>query len=147
MWQKLLQNKKQLVFVLLFVLGLVLIRAFENELFYDPFLEFFKDDFQNHKLPKFNSIQLFFGLLFRYTLNSIFTVLIIKTLFQQKSIVNLTLFLLLLFFCVLVIAMFFILHFSKQPDYLTLFYIRRFLIQPLFLILFIPAFFYQKTVQ
>lgn len=147
MWQKLLQNKKRLVLVILFVLGLVLVRAFENELFYDPFLDFFKDDFQNQLLPSYESMPLFFGLLFRYTLNSLFTVLIIKTIFEQESIVKLTVFLLLIFFFVFVIAMFSILHFSKHPDYLSLFYIRRFLIQPLFLILFIPAFYYQKKVQ
>lgn len=147
MWQKLLQNKKQLFLIFLGVLGLILIRAFEDELFYDPFLVFFKDDFQNQQLPKFDCLLLFFGLFFRYLLNSIFTVFIIKIIFQQRSIVKLTVFLLLIFFIVLMIALFSILLFSKHPDYLSLFYIRRFLIQPLFLILFIPAFFYQKTVQ
>ena len=40
-----------------------------------------------------------------------------------------------------------LLHFSKTQDYLFVFYVRRFLIQPLFLILFVPAFFYQKSVN
>ena len=44
MLQKILNNKLRLVQFLFLVLLLVLIRAFENQLFYDPFLDFFKKE-------------------------------------------------------------------------------------------------------
>jgi exosortase F-associated protein len=51
------------------------------------------------------------------------------------------------FFVILSLVFFFLLEYTKTPDLLILFYIRRFLIQPLFLILFVPAFFYQISVN
>ncbi len=129
------------------VIALLLIRMFEKELFYDPFLDFFHGDTQNKIIPEFNTIKLFLGLLYRYFMNSIFTVLILYFLFKDISIVKLTSFLLSLFFIILIVIFFSLLHFSKSPDYLFVFYVRRFLIQPLFLILFVPAFFYQKSVN
>jgi exosortase F-associated protein len=129
------------------VIALMLIRMFEKELFYDPFLDFFHGNTQNKTVPAFNTIKLFLGLLYRYSINSTFTVLIVYFLFKDVSIVKLTSFLLSIFFVVLIIFFFSLLYFSKTPDYLFLFYVRRFLIQPLFLILFVPAFFYQKSVN
>jgi exosortase F-associated protein len=129
------------------VIALLLIRMFEKELFYDPFLEFFHGDTKNKMIPEFNTFKLFLGLLYRYFMNSIFTVLIVYFLFKDISIVKLTSFLLSLFFIILIVIFFSLLHFSKSPDYLFVFYVRRFLIQPLFLILFVPAFFYQKSVN
>jgi exosortase F-associated protein len=129
------------------VVGLLLIRMFEKDLFYDPFLDFFHGYTQNKIIPEFNTIKLFLGLLYRYFMNSIFTVLIVYFLFKDISIIKLTSYLLSIFFVVLIIIFFSLLHFSKSPDYLFVFYVRRFLIQPLFLILFVPAFFYQKSVN
>ena len=129
------------------VIALMLIRMFEKELFYDPFLDFFPGNTQNKTIPEFDTIKLFLGLLYRYSINSTFTVLIVYFLFKDVSIVKLTSFLLSIFFVVLIILFFSLLYISKTPDYLFLFYVRRFLIQPLFLILFVPAFFYQKSVN
>nr|WP_329805552.1 exosortase F system-associated protein [Flavobacterium sp. T-12] len=129
------------------ILALILVRAFESRLFYDPFLEFFHGEIQNKPLPEYDGFKLFIGLFFRYLINSIITISIIYLLFKETSIVKLTTFLLLGFFIVLIIILFLILNFSSNPDYLFIFYIRRFLIQPLFLILFVPAFYYQKSVN
>lgn len=144
---KSIPNKKNLLLVFLLIFVLILVRVFENQLFYDPFLAFFKDDFQHKSLPDFDSWKLFFGLLSRYFINSLLTILILFLLFKDFSIVKLTTFLLFFIFVILIIVMFVILHYSEHPDYLTLFYVRRFLIQPLFLILFVPAFYYQRKVQ
>lgn len=145
--QNVISNKKNLVAIGLLVFALILVRAFESKLFYDPFLEFFHGEIQNKSLPEYDGFKLFFGLFFRYLINSVITVSIIYLLFKETSIVKLTSFLLLGFFIVLITILFLILNFSSKPDYLYVFYIRRFLIQPLFLILFVPAFFYQKKVQ
>jgi exosortase F-associated protein len=140
-------NKRNYVLVGVLILALILVRAFESRLFYDPFLEFFHGEIQNKPLPEYDGFKLFVGLVFRYLINSIITISIIYLLFKETSIVKLTSFLLLGFFIVLIIILFLILNFSSDPDYLFIFYIRRFLIQPLFLILFVPAFYYQKSVN
>ncbi len=132
-------------FIGILVIFLLLIRMFEKDLFYDPFLEFFHGDTQNKILPEFDTFKLFLGLLLRYFMNGMFTILILYFLFKDFSILKLTSFLLLFFFVVLIIIFFSLLYFSESPDYLFVFYVRRFLIQPLFLILFVPAFFYQKV--
>jgi exosortase F-associated protein len=59
MLQKILNNKLRFVQFLFLVVLLVLVRAFENQLFYDPFLDFFKKDFTMLRLPYFDSTQLF----------------------------------------------------------------------------------------
>lgn len=144
MLKRLFKQKFRILFFIIALLGLVLVRAFENKLFYDPFLTFFKLDYQNKPLPSFDNIPLFFGLLMRYSLNTILSLIIIYTLFKQLQLIRFALILYGVFFVLLVVVFFTLLNFSNQPDYLILFYIRRFLIQPLFLLLFVPAFYYQQ---
>jgi len=144
MLRELIKNKRRLFFIGLALLGLILVRAFEDKLFYDPFLTFFKTDYQNKPLPNLNQFLLFLNLLLRYTLNTFFSLIIIRLLFNEKQLMFFSGYLFLFLFLVLIAFFFGLLHFSDQPDYLILFYIRRFLIQPLFLVLFIPAFYYQQ---
>ena len=140
-------NKRDYVIVGVLILALILVRAFESKLFYDPFLKFFHGENQNKPLPDYEGFKLFLGLFSRYLINSVITISIIYLLFKETSIVKLTAVLLVVFFVILITAFFLILNFSSKPDYLVVFYIRRFLIQPLFLILFVPAFFYQRKIQ
>lgn len=144
---KLNLNKVNIFLLVLLISALVVVRAFENELFYDPFLDFFKDDYQNKKIPLFHQWPLFLSLSFRYFLNAIITVFVLHILFKDRAIVKLTSVLLFVFFIVLIGALFFLVNTCTTPDYLYIFYVRRFLIQPLFLILFVPAFYYQKCVN
>ncbi len=140
-----LLNKKSIVAIAVLLLLLVGVRAFEDSLFYDPFIHFFKTEFQHQKLPDFNTFQLFLGLLFRYWLNTVLSLGILYVLFKQKQIITISLWMYVLFFLVLNTIFFVLLY--RNPDYMMLFYVRRFLIQPLFLVLFIPAFYYQKFVK
>jgi exosortase F-associated protein len=144
MLRKILNNKIRLAQFLFLVGLLALIRAFEDRLFYDPFLDYFKSDFANLPLPIFNPFQLFFGLLFRYTLNTFVSLGIIYVLFKDVQMVKFALVLYYFFFMLLIISFFFIIYYVKGHNNLALFYVRRFLIQPIFVILFVPAFYYQK---
>ncbi|HEY6143962.1 MAG TPA: exosortase F system-associated protein [Flavobacterium sp.] len=144
MLQKLLNNKVKILLAIVLVLLLALIRAYEDVLFYDPFLNYFKVDYQNLPLPKTENVSLFLGLLFRYFLNSIISLAIIYVLFKDIEAVKFASVLYLLFFIILVVAFFFILTCFSEPSKMVLFYIRRFLIQPIFLLLFLPAFYFQK---
>lgn len=144
MLQKLLNHKLRIGLIILFVLCLVLIRAYEEALFYDPFLKYFKSDYTNLSLPPVNEIALFFGLLFRYFANTVLSLAIIYLIFKDIELTKFASLLYLVFFVILILAFFVALTFSGDSGKMTLFYIRRFLIQPIFLLLFIPAFFYQK---
>lgn len=147
MLRELIKNKRRLFFIGLALLGLILVRAFEDDLFYDPFLSFFKTDYQNKQLPDLNYFLLFGNLLLRYALNTFFSLIIIRLLFNERNLMLFSSYLFIFLFVILVIVFFGLLHFYDQPDYLILFYIRRFLIQPLFLVLFIPAFYYQQLTR
>ena len=144
MLQKILNNKRRLIQFLFLVVLLVLIRAFENKLFYDPFLDFFKKDFAKLRLPSVNSTQLFLALLFRYTLNTAISLGVIYVIFKEIMMVKFAFILYYFLFMILIVAFFYIIFFTRENHTWILFYIRRFLIQPIFLLLFVPGFYYQK---
>ena len=147
MLQKIIKHKTQIVLGLLIIVLLIIIRIFENILFYDPLLSFFKGDFTNEKLPQMNQIKLFLSLGFRYYLNSMLSLVLLYVIFKDFKIIKFSAFLFILFGSVLLIAFVFTLHFFGEENKMALFYIRRFIIQPLFLLVFIPAFYYQKKVR
>ncbi|WP_348813445.1 exosortase F system-associated membrane protein [Flavobacterium maritimum] len=144
MRNKLRQNIWRILLFLVFVFLLALVRAFEDELFYDPFLAYFKKDFNSLPLPKYDAVKLFFGLLFRYGLNTVFSLGILYILFKDVDIIRFTSVLYGFFFLVLISLFFLIIYFYEEHNNLMLFYVRRFLIQPIFVIVFVPAFYYQK---
>ncbi len=129
---------------MLLVLFLALIRAYEDVLFYDPFLKYFKTDYHNLPLPEVESSSLFFGLLFRYLLNTVLSLAMIYVLFKDIEAVKFASILYLVLFVFIVIVFFVVLSFFGETNKMALFYIRRFLIQPIFLLLFLPAFYFQK---
>lgn len=144
MLNNMLQNKSRIFLLIVFVFLLAGIRAFENQLFYDPFLVYFETNYKELPLPEFNSIQLFFGLLFRYFLNTIISLGIIYVIFKEIELVKFASVLYVVFFLVLIIAFYCVIYFYGNQNNLMLFYIRRFLIQPILLLLFVPGFYYQK---
>jgi exosortase F-associated protein len=144
MRKQLLNHKLRIALAMMLVLLLVLIRTYEDRLFYDPFLNYFKTDYYNLPLPELNNIQLFFGLVFRYFLNSSLSLAIIYVLFKDIEAVKFASILYLIFLTLLILALFLVLSFFGETNKMALFYIRRFLIQPIFLLLFLPAFYYQK---
>jgi exosortase F-associated protein len=144
MLKNLLQNKTTVFYILILLALLVAIRAFENTLFYDPLLTYFKRNYMQTPLPKLNVIRLFFSLGFRFYLNSIISIGILKLIFNDTKVVKFSIFLYSVFGIILMVTFFFILLKFGETNKMNLFYIRRFIIQPVLLILFIPAFYYQK---
>ena len=147
MLRKLYNHKVQIAFAMLLTVMLVLVRAYEDDLFYDPFLNYFKTDYYNLPLPKIDNLQLFFGLVFRYFLNTILSLGIIYCIFKDFDAIKFASILYLLFFIALVVAFYIVFSYFGEANKMTLFYIRRFLIQPIFLLLFIPAFYYQSQTK
>ncbi|WPR72737.1 exosortase F system-associated protein [Flavobacterium sp. NG2] len=140
----LFQHKVRFLLGVCLVFLLALVRVFEHDLFYDPFLGYFEGDFHNQPLPLFHSFQLFLGLLFRYSLNMLISLALIYVIFKEIEMIKFSFLLYILFFSFLIICFFSVIYVYGASNNLMLFYIRRFLIQPLFVLLFIPAFYYQK---
>ena len=147
MLKNLLNNKLKVAVGLLLVLILIAIRAFEDTLFYDPFLDYFKSNYYNLPLPKLNIIKLFFSLGFRFYINSMISLGLLRLIFNDAKIMKFSVFLYSFLGIILMISFFFILLKFGETNKMNLFYIRRFIIQPLFVILFIPAFYYQKKIK
>lgn len=146
MIKKMIQNKSKILILLLLISLFAVIRLFEFQLFYDPFLFFFKSEFQLMPLPDFDGFRLFCNLFLRYLLNDIISLAIIYVVFKEIELVKFSAILYGIFFIVLTIVFFSIIHFYGNKNNLLLFNVRRFLIQPIFLLLFVPAFYYQKKV-
>lgn len=143
MLKKILSHKKETAMVILLVLLLALIRSFEDSLFYDPFLHFFKGEFLRSEIPTFDYFKLFVGLSLRYLLNTAISLGILYVIFKQMDLIKFAGFLYVLFFILLLVSFFTIVYFYSADKSMMLFYVRRFIIQPIFLLLFLPGFYYQ----
>ena len=135
----------KIVFSLFFLCLLFLIRAFETTLFYDPLIDYFKNDYLHQKIDNIDSWRLLINLLSRYLLNSIISLGLIWILFKRKDYVKFSGVFFVLAFIILIPVFLFLLKDNFQRGYLLFFYVRRFTIQPLFLLLLVPLFFYQKS--
>jgi len=130
--------------VLLCFLGLVALRAFENQLFYDPYLVFFKNDYLYVDSPRREVAKLVFFTTLRYTINTLLSLGILWAVFRDNGIIKFSLLLYTMAYMVLISAyLFFVIH-PRQEDYYLFFNVRRFLIQPLFIMLLLPAFYYYR---
>lgn len=147
MLQMLIKNRTKIIWSLFLILLLVLIRAFENTLFYDPLLEYFKTENSHLALPQINIFKLFFSLGMRFYLNSVISLFLLYVIFKDTQIVKFSALLYIILGSILMISFIFVLNFFGEENKMALFYIRRFLIQPIFILLFIPAFYYQKQMK
>jgi len=131
--------------LLLILFGLlVLIRAFENELFYDPYLIFFQNDYLYIDSPNRETAKLTLYTSIRYILNSVISLGIIYLFFKDRSIVKFSSIIYVVAYLILIsIFLYFVIH-PRQEDYYLFFSFRRFLIQPILLLLLLPAFYYYK---
>lgn len=139
-----MDKKYRILYILLLFLLLVLVRGFENELFYDPFIDYFRNDYLYDPIPVFSGSKLLWGLIFRYGLNTFFSLLIIYVAFDNKDFLVFSIKFYAVAFVVLTITFFIILKGELAHGYLFAFYVRRFLIHPLFVLLLLPAFYYKQ---
>ncbi|WP_166384429.1 MULTISPECIES: exosortase F system-associated membrane protein [unclassified Polaribacter] len=137
---------KYLKIVLIFLLFVLLIavRAFQTNLFYDPLIMYFKNDYLYTGIQNIVAWKLVINMLFRYIINSVISLGIIWVLFERKDYLKFASYFLMIAFVILIILFVFLLKDNFKSGYLLPFYIRRFLIHPLFLLILLPAFYYQK---
>lgn len=127
------------------IIGLLLIRAFESQLFYDPLYQFYKADYLTQSLPEFDKFKLLGAISLRYFLNTVFSLVIIVALFPGKNVLKICTWVYFIFFIVGIVLFYIVLEFFADQIF-GLFYIRRFLIHPVLLLLIVPALFYQKKI-
>lgn len=135
----------KIVGISILVILLVLLRAFEDVLFYDPLLDFFKNDYKSLPLPEMDIFALQMSVVLRFFFNTLISLAILWLVFRDREIIKLSIIFYAILFALFFIAFSFIVFTSDGTDsHLALFYVRRFLIQPLFLLILLPAFYFQK---
>lgn len=121
------------------LIGLILVRKFENVLFYDPFLNYFHGKTGRAYYPDYDLLKVILHVAFRYLLNSVLSILLIWFIFLNKRYVQFSACAyFVLFILLLPIYIYLVIHYFEWGDNIG-FYIRRFLIQPLLLLLLAPA--------
>jgi len=123
---------------------LVLIKFYEESLFYDPLIDFYELAYLHNGEPQFELPRLLINLSMRFWLNTLISLGILYVAFFEKSIVKFSLFLFLILFILGIGAFIYELLNFHNGNYMGLFYVRRFLIHPIFLLILLPAFYYQR---
>ena len=139
-----LEKRYRILLVIILFLGLVLVRAYENTLFYDPFIAYFEHDYLHKPIPVFSGRVLLLDMFLRYFLNSFLSLLIIYFAFMDRSFLIFSVKFYAIAFFVLITTFFVILKGELANGYLFAFYVRRFIIHPLFVLLLLPAFYYKR---
>ena len=142
-----MSNSIKYILILILLGLLVIIRVFENQLFYDPYLLFFKNDYLYMDFPRREVLKLTLFTSLRYILNSIISIGIIYLFFKDKSIVKFSAFVYGIAYIILVLIFLYFVINPRQEDYYLFFNFRRFLIQPVLLLLLLPALYYYKLKQ
>lgn len=123
---------------------LILIRFFEHDLFYDPYLKFFENDYLYIDNPRREVFKVTLFTALRYFLNTLISIGILYVVFKDKSIIKFSGLVYAVSFIILLTLYLYFVTNPKQEDYYLFFNLRRFLIQPLILMLLLPAFYYHK---
>ena len=126
------------------VLLLILIRFYEDILFYDPYLEFFHNDYLYIDSPRRELAKLIGFTTLRYALNTSISLAILFVVFRDISIIKFSGIIYAGSFVFLILIYLYFVINPRKEDYYLFFNIRRFLIQPIILILLLPAFYYYK---
>jgi len=127
-----------------FLLGLILVRVFEDILFYDPYLTFFKNDYLYIDSPRREVAKLVAFSTLRYAFNTLLSLGILFLIFKKRDIIKLSILIYSIAYVIFIgVYLYFVVN-PRQEDYYLFFNIRRFLIQPILLILLLPAFYYHK---
>ncbi len=132
----------RILLAIVLIIGLIAVRFFEDRIFYDPLIHYFK--YFKARFPQLNETKLYSHIFLRYMLNLLFTVLLIKVIFWKQQYVKFTIIIGVLGLAILLPLYAYQLHNHLIWGDMIFFYVRRFLIQPMFLIILVPCFYYQE---
>ena len=139
-----MQFKKKYIWITFAVVGFATIRYFEDFLFYDPYLQFFKNDYLYMDSPRRETFKLTVFTTLRYVMNTAISLWIIYIVFKDRGMVKFSLYIYGIAYLFLLAAFLYFVINPRQEDYYLFFNIRRFLIQPLIIIILLPAFYYHR---
>lgn len=142
--QRTMRNLTKYSLLLGLLVLLVLIRYYEDYLFYDPYLQFFKNDYLYIDSPRRETFKLTLFTSLRYGLNTLISLAILYIIFKSKSMLKFAAFIYAAAYVFLLAAFLYFVINPRQEDYYLFFNIRRFLIQPIILLVLLPAFYYHK---
>ena len=142
-----MKNYLKYLFLIFLVGLLVLIRVFENNLFYDPYLLFFQNDYLYIDSPRREVFKLTMFTSLRYLMNTAISLTILFVVFKDKGIIKFSAILYFIAYIILILLFLYFVTDPKREQYYLFFNIRRFLIQPIILLLLLPAFYYNKLKQ
>lgn len=127
------------------ILLLIGVRAVEDRIFYDPFLEFFHQANKEAEFPSFEWFPLILNYVFRFLLNVVFSLIVIHFMFRNKTWTLQAAALMTIVFLIALPVYLYCISTEFEIGYLFSFYTRRFVIQPLTLLLIVPIFYYRKS--
>jgi len=136
---------KTIIIGFLFLL-LAIVRVFEDELFYDPLILFYKRLHYTKEVPSYSLIKILTHTFFRYTINSLLSITILFIAFRKKEVLRFSVTFYLTLFVILISLYTITITNLTEGLHQILFYIRRFLIQPIFVLVLLPAFYYQQKI-
>ena len=142
--EKRIKRRYRSVQIGLLVIMLAAIRLFEEQLFYDPLIHFFRSDYLTGKIPEIKFGLLLGNLGLRYLVNTLISLVIIYLAFRDKQIMKFAGLLYGILFVICFTLFVFLMINIENEHYLALFYVRRFLIHPLFILILLPAFYYYR---
>jgi exosortase F-associated protein len=148
-----MSRNTKIISIIFLVAVLILIRGFEESLFYDPLTQFFKSVRSYDQLPEFESLKLLSNVVLRFLLNTIVSFGVLWVIFENREVIKISALLYSVLFILLFIVFSYLL-FSRHAatgivvnvsiNFMSLFYVRRFLIHPIILLVLAPAFYYQN---
>lgn len=126
------------------ILGLIGVRMAEDAIFYDPFVKFFRAADERAVFPDFEWVKLVISYIFRFSLNLLFSLIIVHFIFNNKKWTIQAAVLIMMVFAITLPVYLYCVYTRFEIGYLFSFYMRRFVIQPLILLMIIPLFYYRK---
>lgn len=128
--------------LILLVSLLVVIRMFEETLFFDPFMYFFQGCLCEE--PQLFPGHWYLNVALRYIVNTIISLAILYVVFLRKGPVKFAAVLYLILFLILFPLFVYLMQRVEADAYMPVFYVRRFLVHPVLILLLLPAFYYQR---
>lgn len=136
--------KRGLILLLPTVVLFGLVRYYQDELFYDPFLNFFEGGMSEELWPNVEWWLLSSHLVFRFVINAMIGLLFISFMFQDLKVLGQAA---IIYLGVLIIGIPIVIILGQMAqfnDYYLFFFFRRILIHPIIFFILIPAFIYQN---
>ena len=126
------------------VFGLIGVRILEDQIFYDPLINYFHIANKHAHFPDFEWFKVIINYVLRFGFNLILSAIIIHFIFKNKDWTVQAVILMLIIFAITLPIYLYCIDTKFEIGYLFSFYIRRFVIQPLILLMIIPLFYYRK---